>query len=79
MRYKVKSIAGLNIALGGLPSQTRVEIAPNIDVTAKTVGELRELTAWPEVLAITVPQLRQDNVAVHVSKPNVAARVSPKP
>jgi hypothetical protein len=33
-----------------------VKVDPDIDVTAKTVGELRILAAWPENLAITTPQ-----------------------
>ena len=45
MRYKPKSIAALNIALGGLPAQMRVEVDSGIEVSAKTVGDLR--TVWP--------------------------------
>ena len=45
MRYKPKSIAALHIALGGLPVKTRVEVDPDIGVSAKTVGELRKVTA----------------------------------
>ena len=56
MRYKPKSTAALDIALGGLPAQMPVKVDADIEVSAKTVGELRELTAWPENLAITTPQ-----------------------
>ncbi len=45
MRYKPKSSAALHIALGGLPAQMRVEVDPGIAVSAKTVGELRKMTA----------------------------------
>jgi hypothetical protein len=55
-----------------------VEVDADIDVSAKTVGELRKLTAWPENLAITTPQDRYPNSAVRVSKVSVAARTSPK-
>jgi hypothetical protein len=48
MRYKPKSIAALHIALGGLPVKMRVEADPDIGVSAKSVGELRKVTAWPE-------------------------------
>jgi class 3 adenylate cyclase len=34
----------------------RVEVEPDIEVSAKTVGELRKVTAWPETLAVTTPQ-----------------------
>ena len=38
MRYRPKSIAALNIALGGLPAQMRVEVESGIEIRAKTVG-----------------------------------------
>ena len=75
MRYKVKNIAALDIALAGLPDQTQVNAEPGIGVSAKTVGELRKLTAWPESLAITIPQGRH---SIQVSKPSVATRIVPK-
>jgi hypothetical protein len=78
-RYKCKSIAALQIALGGLPDKMRVEVDPNIRVSAKTVGELRKMTAWSENLAIATPQERHPESAVKVSKASVATRVSPKP
>ena len=55
MRYKTKSIAALHIALGGLPVKMRVEVDPDIGVSAKTVGELRKVTAWSETLVIVTP------------------------
>ncbi len=78
MRYKPKSIAALHIALGGLPNKMRVEVDPDIGVSAKTVGELRKVTAWPEHLVISTPQERHPESAVTVSKAIVKGRVSPK-
>jgi hypothetical protein len=78
MRYKLKSSAALHIALGGLPAQMPVEVDADIDLSARTVGELRQLTAWPENLAITTPQDGYPGSAVRVTKVNVAARTSPK-
>ncbi len=78
MRYKPKSIAALHIALGGLPVKMRVEVDPDIGVSAKTVGELRKVTAWSETLVIVTPQERHPESAVKVSKASVATRVSPK-
>jgi hypothetical protein len=78
MRYKPKSSAALHIALGGLPTQMRVKVDPGIRVSAKTVGELRKVTAWPENLAITTPQERNADSFVKVSKANVATRTAPK-
>jgi hypothetical protein len=78
MRYKPKSIAALCIALGGLRSTTRVEVESGIEVRAKTVGELRKVTDWPENLAITTPQDRHPESVVKVSKANIATRTSPK-
>jgi hypothetical protein len=79
MRYKPKSLAALHIALGGLPGKMRVEVDPEIGVSAKTVGELRKVNEWPENLVITTPQERHPESAVKVSKASVATRVSPKP
>jgi hypothetical protein len=79
MRYKPKSNAALNIALGGLPEQMRVEIDPDIAVSAKTVGQLREVTAWPDNLVITTPQERDPESTVKVSKASFATRTTPKP
>jgi hypothetical protein len=77
MRYRPKSSAALHIALGGLPAQMPVKVDANI-VSAKTVGELRKVTAWPENLAITTPQDRYPDSAVRVAKVSVATRTSPK-
>ncbi len=79
MRYKPKSIAALHIALGGLPVKMRVEVDPDIgSVSAKTVGELRKVTAWSETLVIVTPQEHDPESAVKVSKASVATRFSPK-
>ncbi len=78
MRYEPKSIAALHIALGGLPDKMRVQVDPDIGVSAKTVGELRKVTAWSETLVIVTPQERHPESAVKVSKASVATRVSPK-
>ena len=78
MRYKAKSVAALDIILGGLPAQMRVEVDPGIEVPARTVGELRKVTTWPKNLAIITPHECHPGSAVKVSKANVATRVSPK-
>ncbi len=75
MRYRPKSIAALHIALGGLPNKMRVEVDPDLGVSAKTVGELRKLMAWPENLAITTPQERHPDSAVKITKAIVKGRV----
>jgi hypothetical protein len=79
MKYKPKSIAALHIALGGLPDKMRVQADPDIRVSAKTVGELRKVNAWPDNLVIATPQERDSGSAVRVSKASVATRVRPKP
>jgi hypothetical protein len=45
MRYKPKSIAALQIPLGGLPDKMRVELETDIGASPKTVGELRNTWA----------------------------------
>jgi hypothetical protein len=57
----------------------RVQADPDIRVSAKTVGELRKMTAWPDNLVIATPQERYSEGAVRVSKASVATRVTPKP
>ena len=78
MRYKPKSIAALQLALGGLPNQMRVEVDSDIEISKKIVREVRKVTVWPENLAITTPQERYPESAVRVSKATVATRTSPK-
>jgi hypothetical protein len=78
MRYKPKSMAALQLALGGLPDRLRVEVDSDIEISAKTVGELRKVTAWPKNLAITTPQDRYPESTVRVSKANAATCISPK-
>jgi hypothetical protein len=68
MRYKAKSIDALHIALGGLPNKMHVEVDPDIGVSAKTVGELWKLTAWPDNLVITTPPEPDAESTVKVSK-----------
>ena len=79
MRYKAKSVAALQLALGGLPDKMRVEVEPDIGVSAKTVGDLRKVTAWPGNLAIITPPERDPESIVRVGRANAAPRVTPKP
>lgn len=79
MRYKPKSTAALQIALGGLPDRMRVEAEPGLGVSAKTVGELRRTAAWPGNLAIAVPPQLDPEATVKIGRANAATRVTPKP
>ena len=79
MRYKAKSIAALQLALGSLPDKMPVEVEADIALSAKTVGDLRKVTEWPANLAIITPLGREPQSIVRVSKANPAKRVSPKP
>jgi len=79
MRYKAKNIDALHIALGGIPDKVRVEVEAGIEVSAKTVGELRSVATWTENLVITTPPEFDTENAVKVSKASRATRVSPKP
>lgn len=78
MRYKVKSMAALRMLLDDLPDRMRVDADPGIGVSAKTVGELRKVDAWPENLAITIPVEHSPQDAIKLSKASVATRVTPK-
>ena len=79
MRCKPRSVAALQVALGGLPDSMHVEADKDLGVSAKTVGELRRVTAWSENLVITTPQERYPESAVKVSKASGPTRTSPKP
>jgi len=79
MRYKPRSIAALQIALGGLPNDMAVEVDPDIEVSARTIGELRKATVWPENLAITTPNESYAESTVRVTKASGAKRAVPKP
>jgi hypothetical protein len=78
MHYKAKTTAALQTLLGSLPDRMRVEVDPDIGVSAKTVGELRKVKAWPENLAIITPPELYPGCVLKVSKANVATRTSPK-
>jgi hypothetical protein len=78
MRYKPKSLAALDLVLGGWPDRTRVEVDPGLGVSARTVGELRKVKAWPENLAITTPHEHGRGSTIRVGKATTATRVSPK-
>ena len=56
----------------------RVEVDSDIKISAKTVGEFRQVSVWPENLAITTLQERYSESFVRVSKVNIATRTSPK-
>ena len=49
-----------------------------IAVSAKTVGELRKATSWPENLVITTPQEHYPESVVRVSKASVATHYPPR-
>ena len=79
MRYKPKSTAGLELALGGLPDNMRVEVDPDIEVSARTVGELKKAATWPGNLAVVRPPEHYPGSVVKVGRANGPGRVTPKP
>jgi hypothetical protein len=79
MQFKPKNIAALQVALAGLPDKMRVEADPDIKVSAKTVGQLRKVSSWPENCVIATPQQSHPGSTVRVSKASHATRTSPKP
>ena len=73
---RVTLIRGSQSASGS--GRMRVEVDSDIKISAKTVGELRQVSVPPENLAITTPQERYSESVVRVSKVNIATRTSPK-
>jgi hypothetical protein len=78
MHYKAKSISALHIALGGLPGHMRIEAESGVDVSAKTVDELRKVTSWPENLVIITPPGDHAESVVKLSKVSVATHYPPR-
>jgi hypothetical protein len=78
VQYKLKSIGALHIALGGLPGHMRIEVERGVEVSAKTVGELRNTTSWPENVVITVPQQHNPESVVKVSRASVVTHYPPR-
>jgi hypothetical protein len=79
MRYKPRSVAALQVALGGLPDTMHVEVDQDVEMSVTTVAELRQVTAWPENLAIMTPQERDPESAIKVTKASGPKRSAPKP
>jgi len=79
MRYKARNVAALQLALGGLPGSMQVEADQDVGVSAKTVGELRQVTTWSENLVITTPRTRDPDSTVKVGRASGGKRVTPKP
>ncbi len=79
MHFKAKNVAALQTLLGGWPDRMRVEIDPNLGVSAKTVGDLRKISAWPENLAITTPPDPAHGDIIKVSRATHSSRYAPKP
>ena len=78
MRYRPKNIAALLLAVGGLPDQMKVNADPVTGVSAKTAGELRKATNWPENLSVTTPLDRHPTSTVMVGRVGTK-RSTPKP
>ncbi len=79
MRYKAKNLAALQLVLGGLPASMQVEADQDVGLSAKTVGELRQVTTWSENLVITTPQIRDPESTVKVGRASGGKRLTPKP
>jgi hypothetical protein len=79
MHYKAKSVAALQIVIGGFPDRTKVHCDPNLGVSAKTVGDLRRMTTWPDNLSITTPPDHSPDDIIRVSKATHSSRYAPKP
>lgn len=79
MHFKAKSVAALQMLLGDLPDRMPVYADPEVGLTAKTVGDLRKMTAWPDNLDINIPLEAGPEAIVRVAKASVSTRYAPKP
>jgi hypothetical protein len=66
--YIVNNIAELAALLAklNLPDTMQLEIAPGLNIAAKTVGDLRKLTGLPQALRLQVPRPRYPESTVKV-------------
>ena len=71
MRQVVNSVAGLDTALFGLPDDMKVEVAPDIAVSAQTVRDLRALDSLACKLLLRWPWPRLPEHAVAVVAPRL--------
>jgi hypothetical protein len=78
MLYRPRNITALQIALGSLPGNMRVEVEAEIPISAKSVDDLRRLEAWPENLALAIPATLAAGGVVRVEHVHHASRTSPK-
>ena len=54
MRFPAETIEAMRKRLLGYRDNMRVEVEGGIPVTAKTVADLRLLTAWPDGLVLDI-------------------------
>lgn len=79
MHFKAKNVAALQMLLDGWPDKTRVKCDPGVGVSAKTVGDLRKVKAWPDNLALTTPPSDLSDHIIKVSRASHSSRYAPKP
>ena len=77
MRYKPKSIAAPQLALGGLPDRMGLR-STRISRYPQRPSVNFAMSVWPENLAMSTPKERYSESVVRVSKINIATRTSPK-
>jgi hypothetical protein len=77
MRYKAKSVAALQLALGSLPDEMQVEVDPEIEVSAKTVGDLARWRHGVRILPVITPIGSDPQSPVRVSGEDDAERHEP--
>jgi len=53
-RYSANTVDDVQKLLVGYRDNMRVEIEPGVDVTAKTVADLRALQSWPSGLILDI-------------------------
>jgi hypothetical protein len=78
MRYKPRSVAAPQVALGGLSDAMHVEVERESACPQKPSRNFANVTAWPENLVITAPPERPES-AIKVSRAGRAKSLSPKP
>jgi hypothetical protein len=59
LRYRLETLTDLRALICDLPDDMKVAATGEAGLTARTVGELRQLDAWPRDLVIQPPRFAE--------------------
>jgi hypothetical protein len=66
--YRPETATDLRALIRELPDDMQVVATGNTGLTVRTVGELRELNAWPKELIVVNPRFAERSGALRVER-----------